>query len=115
MSEVPAPLPTPSALGFSLSLVEGKGVLGLRGQPFFDVIAIEELELEIPGLRFPFDLTGGPSRFRRKRCRMRGATLVVTERRLDAWLRARPGLAELGVEELGARVVAGGLRLAGRL
>src|SRR5205085_7461422 len=85
----------------------------LRDHTVFDLVRIAELALEIPGLRFPFDLTGGATRFQRRRCALRRATLALTERRLDAWLRSRPRLRGLGIEELALRLAHGQLRVSG--
>jgi tetratricopeptide (TPR) repeat protein len=86
-----------NALGFSLSLASGKGRLGLSARTFRDLITIEQLELEIPGLRFPFDVTGGPARFQHRRCALATARFAIDEARLSTWLRGRPGLKELGL------------------
>lgn len=55
--------PNPVSIPFSLSFIDGKGRLSLRdfSSP---PISIQQLELDITGLSFPFDLTSGPNRLR---------------------------------------------------
>src|SRR2546426_311104 len=76
-------------LGFSLSFARGRGLLGIGERVFFDLITLERLELEIPNLRFPFDVTGGAARFQHRRCRVREARLAIEEPRATAWLLAQ--------------------------
>ncbi|MCK5800178.1 MAG: hypothetical protein KAI47_23470, partial [Deltaproteobacteria bacterium] len=69
----PAVLKVPA---FELSFVDGRGVLSLPahtiGPLLFDV-----LELDIPDLRFPVDMTGGVRSFRHRRCTVRRANLTI--------------------------------------
>ncbi|HJZ86237.1 MAG TPA: hypothetical protein VKN99_13750, partial [Polyangia bacterium] len=102
-------------LAFSLSFLEGKGLLGLRARTFFDLVALDRLELEIPRLRFPFDVTGGATRFQHKRCLLRSAVLAIDDARAESWLRSRPRLHELGVAELIVRFADGMILVAGRV
>src|SRR5262245_57839501 len=53
--------------------------------------------MEIPNLRFPFDVSGGAARFQTRRCDLRGATLVVDEAQLQAWVESRPRLPRYGM------------------
>jgi tetratricopeptide (TPR) repeat protein len=94
-----APSASANALGFSLSFAEGRGLLGLRARTLFDRVALERLELEIPNLRFPFDVTGGAARFQNRRLRVREAQLAVSEEQAAAWLALReaPGLERLSL------------------
>jgi len=43
---------------FRLTFVEGRGLLSLAGRDIPAFGRVEKLELEIPNLRFPFDLSG---------------------------------------------------------
>ena len=56
---------------FRLTFVEGRGLLSLAGRDIPGFGRVEKLELEIPNLRFPFDLSGGVTRFKNHRLRLR--------------------------------------------
>jgi tetratricopeptide (TPR) repeat protein len=111
-SSVPA---SANPLGFSLSFVEGRGLLSLRGKSFFDLLTLDRLELEIPHLRFPFDVTGGASRFQHKRCLVHLAQVALEERRAESWLRARPTLPAVGASRLALRFSDQLILVSGRL
>ena len=85
------------AVDFALRFVDGKGLLGLRERRHFALVGVERLELEIPHLRFPFDVSGGAERFQTRRCVLSSAELHVDEARLQQWLAARTQLARFGV------------------
>ncbi len=44
---------------FRLTFVEGQGLLSLTARDVPTFGRVERLDLEIPNLRFPFDLSGG--------------------------------------------------------
>lgn len=67
--------------GLQLGVIDGRAVLSTDGQPLGRVGRVDRLELEIPDLKFPFDLSGGVSRFRSRRCDLR--TLAVSLGRGD--------------------------------
>ena len=56
---------------FRLTFVEGRGLLSLASQDVSGFGRVERLELEIPDLRFPFDLSGGVTRFKNHRLKLR--------------------------------------------
>ncbi|HEY3356183.1 MAG TPA: hypothetical protein VGQ83_23225, partial [Polyangia bacterium] len=107
--------PSPNAVGFSLSFVEGKGVLGLGPRRLGALLTCERLELEIPGLTFPFDVSGGAGRFQSRRCAVRQARLTLDEGPLAAHLARDPRVAAAGFGGLEARLRDGGVELAGRV
>ncbi|HEY0712035.1 MAG TPA: hypothetical protein VGF45_05140, partial [Polyangia bacterium] len=74
---------------------------------------LERLMLEVPGLRFPFDLSRGPRAFQSRRCRLRELAYVVTAAEIEAVLRGA-GLERYGLDEIAVRLGEGGLRLAMR-
>jgi hypothetical protein len=82
----------PSSLDFALRFVDGRGLLDLRTPQRLEWVALEKLELEIPNLRFPFDVSGGPARFQTRRCNLSTATLVLEETALQSWMASRPQL-----------------------
>ena len=105
---------TPARLDFALRFVDGHGVLGLPTQTLFDLVGVERLELTVPNLRFPFDVSGGAARFQNRRCDFGAAELRIDGARLQAWLEARTRLGRLGMTQLKARLVAGRIELSGR-
>ncbi len=103
---------------FRLTFVQGRGLLSLAGRDFEGLGRVDSLELEIPNLHFPFDLSGGVARFKNRRLRLRELALFVGSRELTGFL-ARAPLAEFGIHDpqvtvsgsrltLCARVVLGG-------
>ena len=81
---------------FRLTFVQGRGLLSLAGRDFEGLGRVDSLELEIPNLRFPFDLSGGVARFKNRRLRLRELALFVGSRELTGFL-ARAPLAEFGI------------------
>ena len=57
--------------GFRLTFGEGRGLLSLASRDISAFGRVERLELEIPNLRFPFDVSGGVTRFKNHRLRLR--------------------------------------------
>ena len=56
---------------FRLTFVQGRGLLTMGGRDFPGVGRVDSLELEIPNLSFPFDLSGGITRFKNRRLRLK--------------------------------------------
>jgi tetratricopeptide (TPR) repeat protein len=71
---------------FGLSFEDGRGMLRLDDPLHAGPCLVEELELELTGLSFPFDISGGVARFRNRRCLLRSAQLFLSPQRLRAWL-----------------------------
>src|SRR5687767_10468106 len=66
----PPPTEGDPTLGFSLNFLSGRGLLSVRDRrsgPF----EVRLLEMEIPDISFPFDVTGGAERFKNRRCALR--------------------------------------------
>ncbi|MCC6750746.1 MAG: hypothetical protein IT371_24025 [Deltaproteobacteria bacterium] len=106
------------AVTFGLSLSEGRGLVTLAEPRTVSPVEVERLELEIPDLRFPFDLSGGASRFRHRRCQLRRARLTIAEEPFQSWLggcldRAAYGFRQVRIQfrpnlfEVAGQVVAG--------
>jgi hypothetical protein len=93
---------------FRLTFVQGRGLLSLAGRDFEGLGRVDSLELEIPNLRFPFDLSGGVARFKNRRLRLRELALFVSSRELTGFLAKAP-LAEFGIYD--PRVTVSGSRL----
>ena len=102
---------------FRLTFVEGRGLLSLAGRNIPGFGRVEKLELEIPNLRFPFDLSGGVTRFKNHRLKLRELAASFEAKDLMGFLRnarlADYGLfgpeveIEDGLVRVGARAVLG--------
>src|SRR6516225_4925994 len=101
------------ALDFALRFVEGRGLLGLPARTL-GMVALEKLELEIPNLRFPFDVSGGPARFQTRRCLLNTAERQRDETSLQAWMAARPQLSRYGLSQPRVRIAHGSVVVAAR-
>ena len=101
---------------FEIQVGDGRGLLLLRPRTFFGWLRIDSLQLSIPEVRFPLDITGGMAQFQRQRCPVLEATVRV-ERGGLAELVQRRGrlLAAAGFEEVGVELAAGGIELAARV
>ena len=74
MSQEPprSPLASPAVapLSFAIDIEGGNGTLLLENRPLSRLARIEKLAMDIPDLRFPFDLSAGSAGFRHRRCRL---------------------------------------------
>src|SRR6185312_14181483 len=104
----------PRELPFALRFVDGKGVLGLGEKLPLSLVDVDRLELRVPNLRFPFDVSGGVARFQSRRCDFGAAELRVDGARLQAWLDGRTRLGRLGITGLRARLDQGRIELTAR-
>lgn len=78
----------PPPLVLALNFVEGKGILSCRGVSW-SVLGVQQLELEVPHLHFPFDLSEGVDVFKQRRTLLRRISLNLSEEAI-ASLRLRP-------------------------
>jgi cellulose synthase operon protein C len=101
------------SLRFTLSFIEGNGVLQLEDRPLAVAGLAERLSLEIPGLRFPFDLSGGLTRFQNRHCRLRELVLSFTGAEIAKIVQGAP-LADFGILDPIVELASGGLRLGAR-
>ena len=99
-------------LGFALNFMSGRGLLTLRDRAFGSV-SIKLLELEIPHIAFPFDVTGGADRFKNHHCRLRHLVFGVDSQGLVLALR-RSDLSGAGFVELKSAIRDGFVEFAGR-
>lgn len=104
--------PSTTPLGFAMVFAGGRAGLRLEGRLLPGGASVDELELDVPDLRFPFDLTGGVRRFATRRTDLRVLTLSCDEAALERYVRAlepeRAGLADLR-----CRIEPQGVRLSG--
>jgi tetratricopeptide (TPR) repeat protein len=99
---------------FRLTFVQGRGLLSLAGRDFEGLGHVDSLELEIPNLRFPFDLSGGVARFKNRRLRLRELSLAISGRELTGFL-ARAPLADFGIYDARVSVEGSHLGLCARV
>ena len=89
---------------FEVQVGDGRGLLLLRPRTFFGWLRVDNLQLAIPEVTFPLDITGGMAQFQRQRCTLLEATFSVeragfaelVQRR--ASLLTAAGFAAVGVE-----------------
>jgi tetratricopeptide (TPR) repeat protein len=93
---------------FEISIEDGRGLLLLRPRTFFGWLAVEKLELEIPEVSFPLDITRGIKQFQGQRCKLVGATFALDAAGASAFVRGRaPLLAAAGFEQVRVRLRGG--------
>lgn len=102
-----------AALGFALTFVDGRGVLTLDEWALDSVGLINHIELEIPHLRFPFDLSGGAGRFQHRRLKLKELLISTDAGALGAYARVLP-LGDFGLSEPRVELAGGVLRLAAK-
>jgi hypothetical protein len=102
------------SLGFVLRLEQGRGALGLARAWPTPFGRVDDLVLELPDVRYPFDLSEGVGRFRDQRTRLRSLRLTLASEDLRRLL-DRPGLAAVGLRLLGVEVAGAGARAAFRV
>ncbi len=100
--------------GFELRLADGRAFVTAAGRPLAQGVVVRRFRMEVPRIRFPFDLTGGADRFRDQRCLLRELELAVDASALGRWIGEAVDLRGLcqGPLELAARP--GFLELQGR-
>ncbi len=102
----------PESLGFALRLESGRALLDLRDRPLTEGIRLNRLEMEIPNVRFPFDVTGGAERFHSTRCLLRSLVLELSLDTLRGQLE-RHSVKDAGFSELEAVPENGALTVTG--
>jgi tetratricopeptide (TPR) repeat protein len=106
-AEVPG---EPPPLSFRLALDDGRAVLDLPEGGSAGLVRVDRLRLEIPEVRYPFDLSAGLNRFQDRRCLLRELQVVVPAPTLGGWLATAP-LARFGLHHPWVSATPGGLRL----
>ncbi len=99
-------------LGFALNFISGRGLLTTKDRRVgpFD---LKILELEIPHIAFPFDVTGGAERFKSHRCKLRHLVYGLDSEGLTSLLK-RTDLSASGFLEITGAIRDGLVELAGR-
>ena len=98
---------------FRLTFVEGRGLLSLTARDIPAFGRVDKLELEIPNLRFPFDLSGGVARFKNLRLKLREMAVSFAADDLAGYLRSAR-LADYGLFGPQVEVDDGLVRIAAR-
>jgi Flp pilus assembly protein TadD len=73
-------------LGMSLNFLSGKGLLSLKDKAV-GALDLKLMELEIPEVAFPFDVSGGAERFKHRRCHLHRLVCDINAKRLRERLR----------------------------
>ncbi len=63
--------------GFELRLADGRAFVTASGRPLGEGIVARRFRMEVPHIKFPFDLTGGADRFRDQRCLLHELELSI--------------------------------------
>ena len=78
-----------NVLGFSLLFRERRALLALVRRTLAPGVRLREYEALIPGVRMPLRGPLTATKFRKRRCRVVRATLVIEDRALLPWLHER--------------------------
>ncbi len=102
-----------ASLRFSLTIVDGRARLASETCPIPGMGQVERLSLEVPGLRFPFDLSQGARAFQSRRCQLVDFAFSVGAGEIAQAL-GRADLARYGLFDPVVEVGRDGLRLSFR-
>ncbi len=105
---------TRSGAGFELRLERGGAFVRLADQPLAPGIRVDVLTLQVPDVKFPFDVGQGAGQFRHRLADLVELAISVEPNAADAAL-AGAGLAAFGIEDLRLAVREGFVEIAGRL
>ena len=109
-----APPSTRSGAGFELRLERGGAYIRLADQPIAPGLRLDFLTLQIPEVKFPFDVGLGAGQFRHRLADLVELSISVDPSAADAAL-ATAGLAGFGVEDVRLAAREGFLEIAGRV
>src|SRR5512140_2911108 len=88
-----------SGAGFELRLERGGAYVRLADQPIAPGLRLESLTLQIPDVKFPFDVGQGAGQFRHRLADLVECAVVAEPALAEAALR-EVGLAAFGVEDV---------------
>jgi len=103
----------PSQFRFSLLFEEGKGLLRLKKGLFFDIVHFLDLELEIPRIAFPVDVSEGPQTFRHTECLVNSLELNIYEHNLNQLIKSNFDYSGLDLEDIKVQFLDGGFLVSG--
>jgi tetratricopeptide (TPR) repeat protein len=102
-------------LRFEIQVGDGFGSLLLRPGRFYDWLEVEHLELAIPNVSFPLDITRGIKQFQRERLKVVNARLAVYDDGVQALLQTRDGLLHgAGFEDVRVRFLGTAAEISGQ-
>ncbi len=90
----------PVSLGFAINLIEGRGILRLNKATLFEVLHIDNLEIEILDLTFPVEITRGAEAFRDTLCEVNDFQFSLFETKLNRFIRERIDYSSQGFEQV---------------
>ena len=76
---------TTDGISFTFRLVGDIGKLAVTNQRFFGWLHLERLELEVPNIPLPVDMSAGPGGFKRRRTELRVASMRIEQRDIDRY------------------------------
>ncbi len=91
---------TGMSLGFSLEFRENTALLTLSNREIEEGVVVDRIVLEVPGVRFPFDVRGGAEQFLHHRCRLRLLDISIRAEEMLAFLSRRLDPARYGFEAI---------------
>src|SRR5512138_445234 len=103
-----------SGAGFELRLERGGAYVRLSDQPIVPGLRLEALTLQLPDVRFPFDVSKGAAQFRHRLADLADVAVAAEPALAEAAL-AEAGLAAFGVEDVRLAMREGYVEIAGRL
>src|SRR5574341_564227 len=103
-----------SGTGFELRLERGGAYVRLADTPVTPGLLLDVLSIEVPGVRFPFNVGLGAVQFRHVLADLVRVELVASERWVADGI-ARLDLNAIGIDSLGCTLREGFIELAGRL
>jgi tetratricopeptide (TPR) repeat protein len=87
-------------LGFELRFADGRAFVSAAGRPLGEGMVARQFAMEIPHVRFPFDVTGGAERFRDQRCALRELEVAIDAEQLQRWFLEHLADRSLGLSRL---------------
>ncbi len=110
----PSAAGTRSGAGFELRLERGGAYVRLADQAIAPGVRLESLTLQVPDVKFPFDVGLGAGQFRHRLADLAELAIAVEPSAADAAI-AGAGLAAFGIEDLRLALRDGFVEIAGRL
>ncbi|UCD83412.1 MAG: tetratricopeptide repeat protein, partial [Deltaproteobacteria bacterium] len=103
----------PISLGFSLSLIEGRGILGLKKTTIFDILHIDNLEMEILNLTFPVEISKGAEAFRDSTCEVSNFQFGLLDSEINQFIHEKIDYSSQGFEQVGIHFLKNKLMISG--
>ncbi len=113
-SSAPSAAASRNGAGFELRLERGGAYVRLAEQPIVPGLRLESLTLQVPDVKFPFDVGLGSGQFRHRLSDLVEMSILAEASVAEAAL-AQAGLAAFGVEDVRLALREGFLEIAGRL